>query len=172
MLITFRIQKDEYKKFTKYALKRASGNKSEKKSFLANFVIWFLMAIIFMFIFQAVGKKGLDFDIPTALIVLLPILVGVGVYFSEMLKIQKNTLPEENGFLLSESTIEIKEDGLHTSKDCSTSFFSWKTVESMSVNDGDFYLFLDNMYAIIIPNSAFTNENQAEEFRGLIEKYV
>ena len=118
MLITFRIQKDEYKKFTKFALKRASGNKSEKKSFLVNFSIWFLLAIVFMFVFQAVGKKGFDFDIPTAFIVLLPILVGVGVYFSEMHKIQKNTLPKEDGFLLSESTIEIKEDGLYASKDC------------------------------------------------------
>lgn len=172
MLVTFRIQKDEYKKFTKFALKRASGNKSEKKSFLANFVIWFLVAIIFMFIFQAVGKKDFEFDISTAFIVLLPILVGVSVYFSEMLKLQKNTLPKEDGFLLSESTIEIKDDGLYASKDCATSFFSWKAVESMSVNDGDYYLFLDNMYAIIIPNSAFINENQAEEFKGLIERYV
>lgn len=89
-----------------------------------------------------------------------------------MLKLQKNTLPKEDGFLLSESTIEIKDDGLYASKDCATSFFSWKAVESMSVNDGDYYLFLDNMYAIIIPNSAFINENQAEEFRGLIERYV
>lgn len=120
MLITFRIQKEEYKKFTKFALKQAMGNKSEKKSFFANFVLWFLLAIVFMFIFQAVGKKGFDFDLPTASIVLLPILVGVGVYFSEMLKIQRNTLPKADGFLLSESTIEFKEDGLYASKEFAT----------------------------------------------------
>ncbi|MFY8273564.1 YcxB family protein [Pseudoalteromonas sp. SSDWG2] len=172
MLITFRIQKDEYKKFTKFALKRASGNKSEKKSFLASFAIWLLMAIVFMFIFLALGTKGFDFDIATAVVVLLPILVGVGVYFYEMLKIQKHALPKEDGFLLSESTVELKEDGLHASKDCATSFFSWKVVESISVNDGDYYLFIDNMYAIIIPNSAFKNENEAIEFKGLIKKYA
>lgn len=172
MLITFRIQQDDYKKFSKFALKRASNKTSEKKSFIASFMIWFLVTIVFMLIFQVVDKKSFDFDIPTAVIVLLPFLVGIGIYFAEILKVQRNTLPTDNGFLLSESTIEIKDDGLQVLKDCATSFFSWEAIESVSVNDGDYYLFLDNMYAIIIPNSAFSNNNQAEEFRAVIEKYV
>ena len=172
MLISFRLEQEEYKNFTNFALKRASGNKSEKKSFLVNFVIWFLVAIVFMFIFQTIGKSDFNFDLSTAIIVLLPVLVGVSVYFYEMQKIQKNILPKVDGFLLSESTIEIREDGLHASKEHATSFFNWNSIESVSENNGDFYLFLDNIYAIIIPYSAFTSSRQADEFRGLIKRYV
>jgi hypothetical protein len=172
MLINFQLEQEEYKSFTKFALKRACENKSEKKSFLVNFVIWFLIAIVFMLAFQTIGKNNFDFDLATAAVVLLPICVGVGVYFYEMQKIQKNILPKVNGFFLSSSTVEIKEDGLHSSKEHATSFFDWKSIESISENNGDYYLFLDSMYAIIIPNSAFKNENQAKEFKVLVEKYL
>ncbi len=172
MLVSFRLEQEEYKNFTKFALKQASGKKNEKKSFLVNFVIWFLVAIVFMSIFQTIGKTDFNFDLSTAIIVILPILVGIGVYFYEMQKVQKNTLPKTDGFLLSESTIELRDDGIHATKEYATSFFNWKSVESVSENNGDFYLFLDNVYAIIIPNSAFTSSKQADEFRRLIEMYV
>lgn len=172
MLITFQPNQEEYKEFTKFALRRASGIKSKKKSFLTNFIIWFLVAIVFMFVFQALSNKNFNFDMLTAIVVLLPLLVGAGIYFYEMSKLQKNTLPKVDGFLLTESTLEIKEDGIHASNKYAKSFFKWEAIESVSQNGNVHYLFLDNVYAIIVPNSAFANANEADEFRGLIEKYV
>lgn len=172
MLITFQLKQEEYKKFNKFALKRLCGNKSEKKPFLRNLLIWFLLAVVFMFFFRAVGDKHFNFDISTAVIVLLPFVVGVGIYFFEMSKYQKSTLPKTDGFILSESKIEINEDGLYVSKEYSSSSFKWSAFESISENGGDYYLFLDNIYAIIVPNSAFTSEKQGIEFRGLIGQYV
>ena len=159
MLITFQPNQEEYKEFTKFALKRASGIKSEKKSFWVNLTIWFLLAIVFMFAFQALSTKDFNFDMPTAIVVLLPLLVGVGIYFYEMLKLQKNTLPKVDGFLLTESTLEIKEDGIHASNKYAKSFFKWEAIESVSKNGDVHYLFLDSVYAIIVPNSAFANAN-------------
>tara|TARA_R110002012_G_C11547354_1_gene602066 strand:- start:104 stop:622 length:519 start_codon:yes stop_codon:yes gene_type:complete len=172
MIITFQLEQKDYKKFTKFALKRACGKKNEKKSFVLNLIIWFLLAVVFMVVFQAISKKSFNFDIPTAVIVLLPFIIGAGIYLLEVLKLQKGTLPKIDGFLLSKSTIEINEDGLHASKESANSFFKWSVIESISENEGDYYLFLDNLYAIIVPGTAFTSKKQAGEFRGLIEKYV
>lgn len=172
MLITFTLELEAYKKFNKFALKQASGNKNEKKSFLVNFIVWLLVAIVFMFIFQAMGNKRFNFDYTTAFIVLLPVTVGVVIYFYEMRKLQRNVLPENDGFLFSESTVEINEEGLKATKSNAQSFFSWNSIVSVRENEGDFYLFLDNMYAIIIPSSAFSGIEQADEFRGMINKYL
>jgi hypothetical protein len=172
MITTFQLKQEEYKKFAKFALKRACGKKNEKKSFVLNLIIWFLLAIVFMFVFRAISKKSFNFDIPTAVIVLLPFIIGAGIYLLKMLKLQKGTMPKIDGFLLSKSTIEINADGLQVSKENANSFFKWSVIESIGENDGDYYLFLDNLYAIIVPGSAFTSEKQADEFRGLIDKYV
>lgn len=125
-----------------------------------------------MFVFQAITNKQFSIDWVSAAIGALPLLLFIIVYALNMIKLQNLIHPKKDGILLGEKTIEISEEGINEKHSLSHSFYSWDCIESILENQGDIYLFLDKMLALIIPATAFSSEAEKAEFRGRIEKYL
>ncbi|MFQ3249278.1 MAG: hypothetical protein ACI9O6_001082 [Glaciecola sp.] len=171
-IVSFKIDLDCFKEYSKYAFKRVSDKKSQKGAFLINFVIWFFAVIFFMLTIQSFTNEKFSIDWSSAAFgAILPLIFVVNFVFN-MIKLQRQMQPKEDGIMLGDKTIEISEEGIRETQTLTQSFYSWTCVESVEENKGDLYLFLDNTLALIIPKTAFSSVKEKEEFRELIGKYT
>lgn len=173
MIIEITVTKDDYTKFCKFAVDRISspkGNKNDRvKSLFSNVVIWLAIAFVSFSIFQSNEINFSQFHWPSALITTIPFLVFISTFLGYLSKVKLNALPNENGLMLGERTIEIDESGIRDTNSFGTSLYKWKSLHEVAVHKGNVYLFLDTMLAQIIPSSAFENEDEAEEFKRRVE---
>lgn len=109
---------------------------------------------------------------PSAVIGAAPFLLLLCAYLFNVSKFKKLTIPNENGIVLGGKTLEFTPDGIKENSSLGHSFFAWTSVEEITENKGNIYIFIDKLYAVIVPASAFNAVEEAEEFKALIEKYV
>jgi hypothetical protein len=166
------ISKECYLEFSAYAIKRVCAPKSSSKSFWFNLILWCALTIIIMTIMQ-IDKVDLEkLHWPSAVIGAAPFLLLLCAYLFNVSKFKKLTIPNENGIVLGGKTLEFTPDGIKENSSLGHSFFAWTSVEEITENKGNIYIFIDKLYAVIVPASAFNAVEEAEEFKALIEKYV
>lgn len=169
---SFEVERDTYQNFVKFAVKRAFKAKSQLYAFITNFIAWLLITVFFMFIFQSTRSKVSIIDWSSALIGALPFCIVIGYFLHANYKVKKFSIPNSNGIILGTKTIVLNSDGLFESSSVSKCQYSWSSVEEVTESGGDYYIFLDKMYALIIPRDAFASSESIEQFKGCINEYV
>jgi len=123
------VTKDDFKTYSKYACSRITPPKEKGlKSFFKNFVIWFVVAVAFFTIFQAKDFSLSQLHWPTALLTSVPFLIFIVVFVGNLKRIEKRSIPQENGLMLGKRTIEISESGIKDTNSLGTSVYSWQAL--------------------------------------------
>jgi hypothetical protein len=114
-----------FKRYSSYAAKRVCNSSSAPRSFLVNMVVWFFLAIGFMFLFQIGSVDFSKFHWPSALIVALPLLILIGYSSYNIYKFQKLSFPNSDGLMLGTKEIDFDADGIKESSKLGNSFYHW-----------------------------------------------
>ena len=173
MIKTITVTKTDYLNFTNYAFKRLCAPLPKGGAgFMKNMIIWCISAIAFMFVFQIDSLSLSGFHWPSAAIAALPFVVFIVAYSSNMRKLRQSSTPNENGLMLGEKTIEFGTDGITEINPLGKCFYKWESVESVEDNNGDLYIFLDKLLALIIPASSFSSDTEKAELQSIVKKHV
>lgn len=173
MVKTIKITKTDYRNFTDYALKRlCTAATNNGTGFLKNMLIWCVLTVVFLFIFQVKLVSFKYFHWPSAVIIALPVSVVISAYFLNMWKIRSLCVPNEHGLMLGEKTLEFNADGIKEVHPLGYCFYYWHGVEAVAENNGDLYIFFDNLFALIIPRSAFSSDLESTEFQAMLTKFA
>ena len=89
-----------------------------------------------------------------------------------MRKLRQSSTPNENGLMLGEKTIEFATAGITEINPLGRCFYKWESVEALAENNGDLYIFLDKLLALIIPASSFSSDIEKAELQSIVKKYV
>ncbi|WP_404408120.1 YcxB family protein [Pseudidiomarina marina] len=169
MVKTININEKDYLAYTTYAFKRLSGSQQQKgAAFIKTVAIWCILAIAFMFMFRINSISLSSFHWPSAALTTLPFMAFIIVYFVNMHKLQKSSIPNENGMILGEKTIEFKSEGIIEIGSLSKCFYKWESIGSLEENNGDIYLFVDKLIALIIPARYFSSDVEKEELKTIV----
>jgi hypothetical protein len=172
MTRTINISKEDYLKYSSYALKRLWKSKNKSSGFLRNMIVWFFLAIVFMFVFQIKATTFDSFHWPSAAIAIAPFLIIIVVYYLNMRRLKMLCIPNENGLMIGEKTIEVNAEGITETNPLGNCFYRWKAIEAIEEHEGDIYIFVDNLLALILPSESFSSEEEKDQFKGLVKKYV
>ncbi|MDO6538134.1 YcxB family protein [Alteromonas stellipolaris] len=171
-IVTFDVDKGAYLKFLNFTVKRACQTQSQFKAFAINLVAWLFITVFFMFIFQSFTSKVSSIDLSSALVGALPFCLIIGYSMYANFNARKFSIPNKQGIILGAKSIELTPEGITETSAVSKCHYSWSCVEEVTENSGDYYIFLDKMFALIIPSSAFVSQGSIEQFKSYINKYV
>jgi len=173
MIKTVTVTKTDYVNFTNYAFKRLSASQPKGGTgFIKNMIIWCISAIAFMFVFQMDSISLSSFHWPSAAIAALPFVVFIAAYAINMRELRQLSTPKENALMLGEKTIELAPAGITEINPGGSCFYKWNSVESVEDNNGDLYIFLDKLLAVIIPASSFSSDIEKADLQSIVKKYV
>lgn len=173
MIKTIRVTDKDYLSFTDYAFKRlCTPQQKGGSAFIKNVIIWCVLTIAFMFIFQIDSISLSSFHWPSAAIVALPFVVFIAAYYINMRKLRQSSIPKGNGLMLGEKTVEFGADGITEINPVGRCFYKWESVDAVEENNGDLYIFLDKLLAIIIPSASFSSDIEKTELKATIKKYL
>ncbi|MBQ4838496.1 YcxB family protein [Pseudoalteromonas luteoviolacea] len=173
MIKTVTITKQDYLGYSDFVVKRLCTPKNQKSSgFLRNMIIWFLLTVIFLAVFQIKSVSFSDFHWQSALITAIPFSIFLVVFLYNINKIKKLSIPNENGVMIGEKTIEFQSGGINEIHHLGSCFYKWDAVEAIEENKGDLYIFVDKLMALIIPANSFESEAEKDELKALVQKYV
>ena len=166
MEITINLDREDWKNYQKYIDRELPKSvKSTFKSFLSNLVLWFFLALGFMFVFQHVGA----FDWPTAITVGVVFLIFFALFIINMLKIKKAYEPSEKGVFVGKHKFIFNEEGIVSSGNGYEGNHSWQIIKKIVRSDGMIILFLDTAFAFIFPEKKLDNPD--ELYRYIEEKF-
>lgn len=167
MIKTINISKEDYLKYSNYAVKRLWKSKNKSTGFLRNMILWFFLAIGFMFIFQVKATTFESFHWQSAAIAIAPFLIFIVAYYLNVRKFKMLCIPNENGLMIGEKTIEVNAEGITETNPLGNCFYRWKAIEAIEEYEGSIYIFVDNLLALILPPESFTSEEEKDQFKGL-----
>lgn len=170
--LSFEVDKELYYKFVKYSVKRASQQQNQFKAFFVNMFVWMFITVIFMLIFKSAASTLSNINWGSALIGSFPFWLIIGYSIHANYNLKKNTVPKHNGIIFGPKTLELVPEGITETGSVSKCHYSWDCVEELVEDFGDYYVYLDKMYALIIPGKAFDSPEILDEFKGCISKYV
>lgn len=159
--ITLFVDQDDYNRFVKYLRYKISGALPRKcwRTSLKNISVWFVISFVFFY----VTNYRIDIHWQSVVFVLFFILMFVGFFVFYYKKIVRDSRPNPDGVVLGNKAVELNEDGVIEEGVSSKSFYSWSLVETVDENNGDLYIFVDRVIAVIIPSSAFGSDEDRVE---------
>ncbi|GAA58734.1 hypothetical protein P20652_0591 [Pseudoalteromonas sp. BSi20652] len=173
MIKSITVTKKNYTDYADFAIKRLCTPQGKKGlGFIKNVIVWFVTTVVFMTIFQVESIRLSNFHWPSGLIVAVPFLIFIIVFLYNINKLKKQSIPNENGVMIGDKTIEFQADGICETNHLGRYFYKWQAVEATEENKGDLYIFIDKLLALIIPASTFTNEAEKEELKALIKAHI
>lgn len=172
MIKTITISKEDYLKYSNYAVKRLWKSNNKSSGFLKKMLVWFFIAVIFMLIFQGKGINFNGFHWQSAAIAIAPFIIFIIVYIFNMRRFKMLCIPKENGLMLGEKTIELNADGITETNAFGQCFYRWKAIEAVEEHQGSIYIFIDNLLALILPPGSFATAEEKDEFSVAINEYV
>jgi hypothetical protein len=168
----YEVSKTSFFDFMKFATARATKRASRNASPIITVVVFLVTTLFFIFLFQGGGSLFSSLNWGSVLIGAVPSILFIAVFLQQTFAMQKNMAPKDNGILLGPRELEISENGIRESHELAESLYSWNLVEEVVENNGDFYVFFDTVYALIIPSEAFSAEAELNKFKDCIDKYV
>ncbi|QQM64254.1 YcxB family protein [Pseudoalteromonas sp. LC2018020214] len=173
MIKSITVTKKNYTDYADFAIKRLCTPQGKKDSgVIKNVIVWFVITVVFMTIFQVESIRLSDFHWPSGLIVAVPFLILIIVFLYNNHKLKEQSIPNENGVMIGNKTIEFQADGIRETNHLGSYFYKWQAVEAMEENKGDLYIFVDKLLALIIPASTFTNEAEKEELKAFLKAHI
>ena len=135
-------------------------------------VVWFVVTVIFMAIFQIKSVHFASFHWQSSIVTATPLIIFIFAFLFNIKKCKRLSIPKENGLMIGIKTIEFKSEGIHEINSFGHCFYKWEVVEALEENKGDMYIFVDKLLALIIPTESFSTETEKEELKVLVQKYV
>ncbi|MBD0411909.1 YcxB family protein [Pseudoalteromonas distincta] len=173
MIKSITVTKKNYTDYADFIIKKLCAPKDNKGlGFIKNMIVWFVLAVVIMTFFQVESIRLSDFHWPSGLIVAVPFLILIIVFLYNNHKLKEQSIPNENGVMIGDKTIEFQADGIRETNHLGSYFYKWQAVEAMEENKGDLYIFVDKLLALIIPASTFTNEAEKEELKAFIKAHI
>lgn len=169
----------DYRKFSKYALKRTTTPETRR----AARIIVYIFLIIMLLIAILAGTYNTnswvqqfkfikDFHRPTAIFVLIPFFFLTLSYLNLILQSQKSAKPSKEGLVIGDHEIEFLDEKISDITPLGTSFHRWEAVEDIVVHRGNIYVFLDTMLAYILPNSSFTSKKEMNDLAEYLRQNI
>jgi len=142
--------------------------KNRIKYFLFYFIIFFGTSLL-----AAINSKR---HIPLLSILFVSFCIGLilafalyqFVAFSLKRRVTKFLNKEENSDVLGQSEVLINEEKIIDKTTKSTTFYNWDSIIRFAKSENNFYLYINAMYAIIIPKRLLKNPSESKEFEKFI----
>lgn len=162
MNMSINVRPKDFKVFSQFAcLELNESNQSIVKKPLVNVLIGAVIGIV---LFSDLVGLNIKVHWPTAAIVVVPFLMGGILYIRGLRSDEEAFIPKDNGLVVGESILELSDSGIKESCKSGYSFYYWDTIEKVVVHEGNVYLFIDKIQAVIIPSSSFHSELELDEF--------
>lgn len=159
------VTRQDFRTYSKFACSRLTAPENRGwKPLALNTTMWFVIAFVLVAVFRSTDFSLSLFHWPTAVATAVPFVVLIIAFVANLRRLEKSSIPKENGLMLGKRTIEIDESGIKDSSALGTSAYKWQAVEEIVEHEGNVYLFLDAIQAQVIPASSFSNREEVEDF--------
>lgn len=170
MIKSINVTKKNYLDYSNFAIKRLSDPNNKKSAgLLKNIIVWCVLTVAIMTVFQMKPISFANFHWPSALATAFPFVVAAIAFFINVQKFKRLAIPKNNGLMLGNRTIEFNREGLTDTNELGVSFYKWRAVEDVVENEGNIYIFVDNLLAQIIPAESFNTEQERVELIQLVK---
>lgn len=164
MEILIDLQKEDWKRYQAYIEKELpKRQKIWMDSFWVNLIIWMVMAIVFMVIFQTFRY----FHWPTAISVTTFFVLISAFFFFNVFRIRKAFEPLESGTFCGIHKFTFSDHGVASEGKGYKSHHSWEVVKRVERAPGMILIYLDKVYAYVFPESKL---DSPEEFYQYISE--
>ena len=157
MNISITLDSDDWFEFHQYISKRLiTAFKKATDGFWFNLVLWAVLTILFLFIFNYFT----EFHFPTAG---LTLIIFVLVFFVLHLKSQKYVRayePKPGGVFVGLHNFEFDENGIQSSSNRYKAKHSWDIVQKIIRDNGMIMIFIDTAMAFIFPEKKLQDPDE------------
>lgn len=166
MEISIKLEADDWRKFQLYIEKELPKTvKSWTDGFWFNVILWTVITLIFLSLFQNSAK----FHWPTAGFVSVIFIVMFALFIFNLVKQRKAYAPSEDGAFIGEHTFIFDEKGIRTKGKGYDGSHNWSIVKRIERVNGMLLIFLDTAYAFVLPESKL--ENPESLYNYISEQY-
>jgi hypothetical protein len=142
---------------------------AKSKLFFSNLITWIPIGVAFAgygTLYRQHPELARDLSvIAMALLIGVAFLVANNRYKRHIFN--KALLPI-NTWIFSEQTIDISPDGIKTEGAYGSSNLKWAAFVHTDEDQINFYLFIDNRHAVLIPKSVFTSPDQLAQIKAWV----
>lgn len=152
------LNRTDYIRFSRYCFKNQYFSKKKTSS------LPFTLFILFFIVACASAFKYFQATLP---IIFISFLLAVLLFITFALRMVQSfnkAIPDDDGFLFLEREYQFDDEGIHETSAQGSSSTKWSAVKFIQTDGGLLYLFLDRVYAIIIPARSFISENESQQF--------
>lgn len=161
MEIQISLQKEDWKRYQSYIEKaHLKQQNTWMNSFWVNMLVWMVIAIIFMTIFQNFS----NFHWPTAISVAVFFVLIFAFFLFNMLKIRKAFEPLENGVFCGKHKFTFTGKGIASEGKGYEGNHSWEIVKKIERAPGMILIYLDTANAYVFPESKLDNPDELYNF--------
>lgn len=89
---------------------------------------------------------------------------------ARILQTFSRAIPDEGSYLLCEKKYHFDESGLHETSQYGSSLIKWESFKFIKTDGDLLYLFLDRVYAIIIPARCFASIEESQCFVEMLKE--
>lgn len=174
MLIHVTLTKEIFFEFSYYTGWTAPWNRRKRLIYYSKSILYSLLSFIFVFFFVIKTKVSWDFFLFLALLLLLYFAVIVPAWIKHRYNILAKKFFEDpqNANVFLPTAVEISEKGVTNNDSISETKYGWTAFVRKVFNKSSSYLYLNNHLAIVIPESAFANKNEKQEFEKLLAEHL
>lgn len=164
--ISVTLNRTDYIRFSRYCYKNHyfAKNKNINLPFLV-FVLVFVVACIFTF-------KHFNATLP---IIFISFLLAVLLFITFALRIVQSlnkAVPDDDGFLFTTREYCFDDQGIHETSIHGSSLIRWSAVQFIRTDGDLLYLYLDRVYAVIIPARSFASEQASQQFIQFVKNKI
>ena len=171
MDIEIKLTRDHWNEFNRFVNKlRAKQINILFGSFWLNLIAWCVLVLIIMILYGLTKRR---IDAPTAELLFFIFFILFMFFALVLYKHIKALAPSEKGLLLGTHYFIFDEKGIHSKGKGYESFHQWSTVIDIEVSKKLVILFLDTIYAFIIPIDQLDDHKSfLDEIEILRNKYL
>ncbi|MGD2140892.1 MAG: YcxB family protein [Burkholderiales bacterium] len=147
----------KYQTFVEKTLAAESGNVSSKR--WMNILLW-ILTIVFLLALNFIER----FDWPTAVYVSLVFISLFGALLFQLKDARKAFEPAVGGVFCGRHKLSFTEEGIVSSGRGYHGLHSWKLVKKIVRAEGMILIFLDTIFAYVLPESKLPNPDELYEY--------
>ncbi|EOD8958304.1 YcxB family protein [Providencia stuartii] len=162
--IKVKLERNEYVRFNNYCYKNDyfSENSAWDKSLIVMAVVFF---IAFIVAFQLLNITLFQLTIAFIIASFLFLFIAV-----RLLKTFNRAIPDEGGYLFCEKEYRFDEIGLHEVSKYGNALIKWESFKFVRTDGDLLYLFIDRVFAIIIPARCFASTEESQQFVRMVKE--
>ncbi len=170
MKYSLNISEKDFHEFYGFAIKTLKS-RSEIKSSNNNVLIFFCSAVFGIVFFSVLKRLDIPFEVNVPFLVFVVILIATFyVYFAN--KIKKLSTPRKTGIAIGKQDLELDVNGITCKSKNHSSFTSWAIVVSLEETQSCFLIFIDTIFAHLVPKRSFASPEEQLEFIEYVNNQI